>query len=136
MISNVISRCSALVLAVSGFALLFSSDVLLPRIITGFPVTGTWLGQLLGAALLGFATLDWLSRAAILGGIYGRAVVSANTALYFVGAVSILKAAVRSADATPLLVIGIPAALLAIAYAALLFRGPFDARVTGPRVQE
>ena len=52
----------------------------------GVPV----LGQLLGAALLGFAAANWLARRSMLGGIYGRAVVAGNAAFAFIGALSLL----------------------------------------------
>jgi hypothetical protein len=55
-----ISRASAIVLAGAGIALLFAGDDLLPRLISGFPSQGAWLGQLLAAAWLGIAALNWL----------------------------------------------------------------------------
>src|SRR5919107_5264542 len=92
MISSLVSRVSAALLALAGLALLFASDVLLPAAVPGFPVAAAWVGQLLGAAWLGVAALNWLQRAAVLGGVYGRPVVLANLALYFVSALSLLRA--------------------------------------------
>ncbi len=79
MTSTLISVASATILLLAGLPLLFAPDAVLPR----FPVAGIWLGQLLGAAWLGVAALNWLSRSAVLGGIYGRPVVLANLALQF-----------------------------------------------------
>ena len=42
--------------------------------------------QLLGAALMGFAAMNWTARGAALSGIYGRAVVVGNLMHLLVGA--------------------------------------------------
>jgi hypothetical protein len=71
------------------------------------------------------AALNWLQRAAILGGIYGRPVVFANLVLYVVSALSLLRALLAGAPAALWLIL-IPMAAFAVAYGALLLRGPFD----------
>jgi hypothetical protein len=126
VISSVLSRVSALVLLLGGLALLFAPDVLLPALAPGFPPAAAWLGQLLAAAWLGVAALNWLQRAAVLGGIYGRPVVFANGALYLVSALSLLRALLGGAAPRAVWLVCAPAALLAAAYWALLLRGPFD----------
>ncbi len=100
--------------------------MLLPAVVPGFPPAAAWLGQLLAAAWLGVAALNWLQRATVLGGIYGRPVVLANLALYLVSALSLLR--VVAGGAAPAAVWGALAlaAPLALAYGALLLRGPFD----------
>lgn len=126
MISSLLSRVSAVVLLIGGAALLFAPDVLLPALVPGFPPAAAWLGQLLAAAWLGMAALNWLQRAAVLGGIYGRPVVLANLALYFVSALSLLRAAAGGAAPAAAWGALALAAPLAMAYGALLLRGPFD----------
>jgi hypothetical protein len=128
VISSLLSRVSAALLFSAGVALLFASDTLLPALVAGVPAEAAWLGQLLGAAWLGVATLNWLQRSAVLGGIYGRPVVFANLVLYFVSALSLLRAALGDVTAPGLSVAFIPAAVLAAAYGTLLLRGPFDPR--------
>jgi hypothetical protein len=98
VISSLLSRVSAAVLLLAGVALLFAPDVLLPALVPGFPPVAAWLGQLLGAAWLAVAALNWLQRAAVLGGIYGRPVVLANVALYFISALSLLRALLGGAN--------------------------------------
>lgn len=126
VISSLLSRTSAALLLVGGGALLFAPDVLLPMLVPGLPPEGAWLGQLLGAAWLGAAALNWLQRTALLGGIYGRPVVFANVALYLVSALSLLRALLGGAVPAVLWAVLVPLALLAAAYGALLLRGPFD----------
>jgi hypothetical protein len=126
VISSVLSRFSAAVLLVGAAAFLFAPDTVLPALVPGFPPAGAWLGQLLGAAWLGVAALNWLQRTSILGGIYGRPVVLTNLALYFVSALCLLRALTGGAAAPALWTALVPAAALAVAYGAMLLRGPFD----------
>lgn len=125
MVSSVVSLVSALILFVAGLVLLFAPDVVLPAIVSGFPVSGAWLGQLLAAAWFGLAALNWLQRRVVLGGIYGRPTVLANVALYFISALSLLRVLLGH-DAPPSLWLAfVVAVAFAVAYAALLLRGPF-----------
>jgi hypothetical protein len=123
-ISSIVSRASGAVLLAGGLTLLFASDTVLPVLSPGFPTAATWIGQLLAAAWLGVAALNWLHRGAVLGGIYGRPIVVANAVLYFVSATSALRAAV--VVGRPLWAVVVVAGAFAAMYAALLFRGPFD----------
>ncbi len=113
-------------LLLGGLALLFASDVILPRLIPMFPAEGAWLGQLLAAAWLAVASLNWLSRATLLGGIYGRPVVLTNAALYFIATTVLFRIAVRGHAPVALWLLLVPAALFAGIYGWLLFRGPFE----------
>jgi hypothetical protein len=126
VISSLVSRVSAALLSLAGLALLFASDVVLPAVVPGLPPAAAWLGQLLAAAWLGVAALNWLQRAAVLGGIYGRPIVIANLALYFVSALSLLRALLRTGTPSALWLVLVPSAVLAAVYGALLLRGPFD----------
>ena len=132
VISSAISRISAVVLLLGGASLLFAADDVLPVLVPGFPPGGAWLGQLLGAAWLAVAAMNWLQRASVLGGIYGRPVVLPNLALYFVSALTVLRTALggaalgRAASSTLWMLCAVMA-VLAAAYGVLLLRGPFDA---------
>ena len=93
LISSILTRLSAAVLLVGGLVLPFAPDAVLPAFVPGFPPAAVWLGQLLGAAWLAVAALNWLQRESILGSIYGRPVVLANVALYLISALSLIRAA-------------------------------------------
>ena len=124
--SATISRISAIVLLLGGICLLFASDALVPMLAPGTPRSATWPGQLVAAGWLAVAALNWLSRGAMLGGIYGRPVVSANLVLYFVTAMVLLRTALDN-DVHPLIWIAtVLHVLLAGIYGWLLFRGPFE----------
>ncbi len=124
-LSSIVSRSSALFLAVTGLALLFASDDILPLLVQGSPPGFALIGQLLGAAWLGVASLNWLSKSTLIGGIYGRAVVSANVLVYFVTAMALIKPVMLDDAPTVLRILLVPIAVLAVVYLWLLFRGPY-----------
>lgn len=146
MIASFLTRTGALLLGVTGHALLFAADVLLPRIVPGVPPSAAWFGQLLGAALIALAWLNWLHRDALLGGIYGRPVVLANAMFYMLSAVSVLRGAVQlrraagagkdAPGAEVLWVAGVVLGLLAGAYWWILYRGPLERDRTAYRAAQ
>jgi hypothetical protein len=125
MISSIVSRLSALVLAAGGLAFLFVPDALLGTLVPGLPPSGAWLAQLIGAGWLAVAVLNWLQRGAVLGGIYGRPVVLTNLVLYTVTALTVTRRLMEPATPRTIWFLLVPMALLAIVYGALLLRGPF-----------
>ena len=73
--------------------------------------------------VLSVAFYNWNTRGTILGGIYGRPGVLLNLGIYLVSALSLLKAS----PTLPWVRVGaLPFAVLAIVYAVILLRGPFD----------
>ena len=113
-------------LLLGGLALLFAPDAILPRLIPAFPAAGAWLGQVLAAGWLAIAALNWLSRSALLGGIYGRPVVLTNAVLYFITAIVLLKIITLRDTSAMLWIVLVVMVLLAGAYGWLLFRGPLE----------
>jgi hypothetical protein len=85
--------------AVFGLLLLFGPEQVSGLL--GAEPTPHPLLQLLGAALLGFAAMNWIARGSVLGGIYGRAVVGANQTHLTVGALLLLKRAVETPHPYP-----------------------------------
>ena len=77
---------TALLLALAG-----GTGVFAPELIIG--AGALWPGQLLGAAWLGLAALDWTGRGTIIGGIYGRPLLLANSTNFLIGALVLLRAA-------------------------------------------
>ena len=127
MLTTLLTRVVATLLSATGFTLLFAADKVIPRLVTGAVGSGAWVGQLLGAALIALAWLNWFNRHALLGGIYGRSTVMPNAIFFFVGALSVLRAASRSPTAsTAQWVIGATLGLFASAYVWLLYRGPIE----------
>ena len=126
MISSIVTRSSAAFLLCGGLALLFAPDVVLGALAPGMPPQAYWLGQLLAAAWLGVASLNWLQRGAVIGGIYARPLVSANFILYLVSSMSLLRVVTAPSASWGMWLPAVPMFVLAVAYAALMFKGPFD----------
>ncbi len=80
---------SALILAALGLVLLFAGEEAAAEVFRLSDVHP--LAPLLGGALLGFATMNWVARRSLLGGIYGRAIVVGNQWHFIVGALVLLK---------------------------------------------
>ncbi len=80
--------------------------------------------QLWGAALLGYAMLNWTSRGSILGGIYGKAISLGNFMHYFVGAAALIKLTNAHADNIGLVLLSIFYILFAIIFSFIAFRHP------------
>lgn len=130
-----ISRASAALLLGGGLALLFAADEIMPRLVPDFPSAGAWVGQLLGAAWLAVATLNWLNRSLLLGGIYGRPVVATNAVLYFITATVLVKIVAGSGSSIATWILTVPAVIFAAVYAWLLYRGPFQHDIEASRLR-
>lgn len=78
MRTNPLLAISAAVYALPGLALLFAPREILAA--SGAPASAVadWLAQVLGAALLGFAWINWLHRYTRTHGILGRTVLLPN----------------------------------------------------------
>jgi hypothetical protein len=86
------------------------------------------LVQLFGAALIGFAMLNWMARGAPAGGIYGRPIVNGNLVHYTVGGIALLKVAAVGALPAVGLVLTIAYCAFTIGFAIVMFgRGPIGA---------
>ena len=76
---------SAGVLAVLGLTCLFAPGEVLKQLGEASPAPAGLLVQLLGAALLGLAVLDWVSRHSPFGGIYARPLAAGNLVHFGIG---------------------------------------------------
>ncbi len=133
MVAGMLSRASAALLAFCGLSLLFLADEILPRHLPGYPPGEFWFGQLLAAACLAMAVLNWLSRHTLLGGIYGRPVVAANATGFFIAAITLLKPSLAGEFRPAGWLLTIPVTALAVAHAWLMFRGPFERDVAAAK---
>jgi hypothetical protein len=87
MNSRIIITLAAVVLLVSGLALLFAPQEIVPD-------APPLIVQFLAAALLGLGAADWIARSSSVGGIYGRAITIGNLVAFGVTALSGLRATI------------------------------------------
>jgi hypothetical protein len=133
VISSLIARVSAATLLLGGVVLLFAPDVAMAVLAPGAPTNGTWIAQMLAAAWLALASLNWTSRAQIIGGVYGRPMVYANVLLYTVSALLLVRLVMHGGGTPAMWGLTGAMALLALVYGAVMLRGPFDPLDSGTR---
>ncbi len=81
----------AILLACAGAALLFAPSEILVLAGLESALPFSLLLQMLGGMYLAFASMNWLARGAIIGGIYLRPVSIANFTHFFVGTLVIAR---------------------------------------------
>jgi hypothetical protein len=119
---------SAAILAALGVGITFLPQELLIHVGARSTGASVLLIQILGASLLGFAALNWMSRGAHTGGIYGRPVTMANFFHFAIGAAALLKGAIAHHFAVDVTVMAAIYAVFAIWFGLVLFTHPATAR--------
>ncbi|MTI19852.1 hypothetical protein E1176_02335 [Fulvivirga sp. RKSG066] len=79
--------------------------------------------KLLGIALIALASVNWLSKDRLIGGIYNRPVALANAMHYSVGSVILLKTMALNSS-TPLIVLSIIYGVFGVAFFKIMFTTP------------
>jgi hypothetical protein len=77
--------------------------------------------QIAGALYFGFAMLNWMSKANLIGGIYNRPVAVGNATHFFIAALALLKFSPKNAVLT---VMAIIYSFFAVAFVYILFTHP------------
>lgn len=123
MNTRILMTSAAIVQAVLGVVALFAPQELL-----------TWLGaaavgflpslvQLLAAALLALAMIDWMAKDSKIGGIYLRPIAVGNLLHFTVGGFSLVRFAVHGHPPVAFIAVAVVYAALAVAFAVVVFRG-------------
>ena len=88
---------------------------------SGLPALAVQVG---GALYLGFAILNWMAQAHLIGGIYSRPVALGNLCHFLVAALALLKGALAGPHQMAIVVGAVVYALLAALFALVVFRHP------------
>jgi len=86
--------------------------------------------QIAGALYAGFAGLNWMGKANLIGGIYGRPVAIGNLLHFLVAGIALLKAAPHSAESALIWALAAVYAVLAASFAFIVFGNPLRASGT------
>ena len=121
MHGRLILTLSALILFAVGGAGLFAADDLARLFDAGGSKILALAIQLTGCGLLGFAALNWMSRGNRIGGIYARPIGIGNLLLFTTAGLTIGKATLAGSLPVIVTAVGIIFAILAIAFAWLVF---------------
>lgn len=124
MSSRILLVASALFLAGIGLLLVFASDVVVARMVDLPSPRLVLLGQLLGAACCGTALLNWMSKGAAMGGIYGRPLAMGNLTHFTIGGLALLKLTLRNDLAWPLIALSAAYLLFALLFGRAAFGMP------------
>lgn len=124
-LTDLVMSSTALVLGAAGVATLFLPDAVgeLLALEVGAEVTL----QLVAAGLLAIATLNWMGRTAIYGGIFGRPIVVANLMFGTVSSLSLVSALIDGEAEPRLWGVAIILGLHALTFAYLLRTPPYRA---------
>lgn len=124
--TRLIMAASAIVLGLAGIAASFGPHEILSALDVTPSAALPLLVQLLGAAFLGFAMLNWMAKDSLIGGIYNRPVAIGNLVHFLVGALALVKFVIGGAGHAPTLTMAATAvyAVFTIAFATILFRSP------------
>ncbi len=124
MNAKMLMASSALAMAVAGLVASFLPHELLAALrIPSAGVLPTCV-QLHGAALLGFAALNWMAKDSLIGGIYNRPVAIGNLLHFAVGAITLVKWVLAGASSAATLVATALYAIFALGFVALVFGSP------------
>lgn len=118
-----VSSVVALGLLLLGAALVFAPDET-SALLTGRDDASDLAFSLLGAALVGLGTMNWLARRSPIGGIYGRPVLVANLAHFVIGGLTLLRAGLDGAGTGWLWTLCVLYLAGAAFYGTLLFAQP------------
>jgi hypothetical protein len=119
MNTKLIMSASALLMGSTGILLTFLPQETAGAI--GWANGSTIVLQLVGALYFGFAMLNWMSKANLIGGIYNRPVAVGNLTHFFIAALALVKLTGKN----PVLIgVAIVYFLFAIAFGYILFTHP------------
>ena len=121
MNTKIVMIASAIFMAILGVAATFGPQEIASKI-GGIPI----LIQLLGALYLGFAMQNWMAKDNLIGGIYNRPLATGNLVHFLVGALALVKVALRMPFDRVIVTLAIAYTLLAIAFTLVLFRSPVE----------
>ena len=114
---------SAAAMALAGLALQFAPHEMLVAVGVAATAGAAAAAQVTGGLYLGFAMLNWMSKGARIGGIYGRPLAMANLVHFVAGALALMK---HAANGASLLLWGVTVlyATLAAAFTFVTFTHP------------
>ncbi len=80
--------------------------------------------QIIGALYLGFAMMNWMAKAVLIGGIYARPLAMGNFVHFMIGALALIKFGFGAQNSLVIWIAAIIYALFAFAFAIVMFTHP------------
>ncbi|MEJ8755857.1 hypothetical protein WG947_02515 [Pontibacter sp. H259] len=124
MNTKLLMSVSAIILGTLGLLLTFLPQEILAYIDSDAATLLPVILQLLGAAYLGFAMLNWMAKGNLIGGVYSRPVAIGNLAHFLISGLALLKAASNTEGSPALWVTGAIFITLALLFGYVTFTHP------------
>lgn len=115
---------SAVAMVLAGLACTFAPEELLGSTRVSSAPDLPLFVQILGALYLGFGILNWYSRGAPLGGIYGRPLVLANLLHFVSGGLAIIPTAFKTDAQSGIWIVLAFYASFGVGFGILFFKNP------------
>jgi len=124
MKTRLILTASALFMALLGLAAIFLPQEILEKLHQTSVGPLPLLVQILGALYLGSATLNWMAKQSVIGGIYNRPLAMGNLVHFLVAAISLAKYVLAGYRDPAFLALAALYLLFAVAFANVAFTSP------------
>ena len=124
MNTKLLMASSSLVMGVLGISFSFLPQELLSYVEVSSNGIAPLFLQVAGALYIAFAMINWMTRTAVIGGIYNRPIAMCNFLHFSIGALALVKGLRAVPISAVLLVASIVYSLFAILFAIVLFRHP------------
>ena len=115
---------SALLMAICGIFFQFEPNVVLDYLNADASEILPLFVQIIGAAYLGFAMMNWMAKTVLIGGIYARPLAMGNFVHFLIGALALLKYAFAAQNSMAIWLAAIVYSLFAIAFGIVMFTHP------------
>jgi hypothetical protein len=124
MTTKLLMSLSALFMAGSGVGASFLPQEIAAHLGVRPDTYAVLIIQIGGALYLGFAILNWMAKAVLIGGIYSRPVALGNFMHFAVGAITLLRALANGLRANEVVIGSAIYSLFAICFGLVLFARP------------
>lgn len=128
MNSKYIMAASAVVMGLLGLAASFLPKEILMNAGISPNEALILLVQIAGALYIGFAIMNWMAKAVLIGGIYAKPLAMGNFTHFFIAAIALLKAATHHASSPYWWMAAIVYSLFALLFGKILFTSPLKKR--------
>ncbi|MEP1150471.1 MAG: hypothetical protein ABJH08_01980 [Balneola sp.] len=126
MNTKFLMSASSLFMGPAGIAFLFLPEEFLSYIDLHPSFITILFIQIFGGLYLGFAVMNWMARGNLIGGIYSKPVAMGNFAHFFIGGLTLLKAAFSFPEILPLWLIASIYGIFATLFALVAFGNPIS----------
>lgn len=124
MITKYVMYSSAIFMALIGLILTFAPDEILVDLYGKSDNVEKIILQLLGALYLSFAMTNWMTKDAIIGGIYNRPVALGNFLHFLMGGFALARLLLANYNSILFFILTFFYVLFAIAFYFIVFRHP------------